>query len=66
MLHQIINSYRLLIKDETSEIANYMEQTRGTDLSTVLRNAIQLNRNTLSKQSFKKILGLVTHIRVIL
>lgn len=66
MLHQIINSYRLLIKDETSEIVNYMEQTRGTDLSTVLRNAIQLNRNTLSKQSFKKILGLVTHIRVIL
>lgn len=66
MLHQIINSYRLLIKDETSEIANYMEQTQGTDLSTVLRNAIQLNRNTLFKQSFKKILGLVTHIRVIL
>lgn len=65
MLQQIINLYRLLIKDETSEIANYMEQTRGTDLSTVLRNAIQLNRNTLSKQSFKKILGLVTHIRVI-
>lgn len=24
MFYQIINSYRLLIKDETSEIANYM------------------------------------------
>lgn len=52
MFHQIINSYSLLIKDETSEIANYMQQTWGTDLRRALRNAIQLSGNALSTQTF--------------